>query len=69
MNALDAHNLAGATVNRIHRAHRANNVNSAKLLDVVEHKQDVSKQKTVSKAIEDMNVGSYVKGAIIDMMV
>lgn len=68
MNALDAHNLAGSTVNRIFSIHRSNDQKTGQYLELIEHKQDVSKQTTVNEAIDDLRVGNYVKGTIINMM-
>jgi len=68
MNALEAHNQAAANVNGIYNIHRSNDVKTMQHLEMVEDKQDSSKQITISEAIEDIAVGNYVKGTVIDMM-
>ena len=68
MNSLETHNQVSANINRIYRTHRSNDVKTMQHLDMVERKQDVSKQINIDEAIEDLRIGNYVKGSIIDFM-
>lgn len=68
MNSLEMHNQVSANVNRIFSTHRSNDVKTVQHLDMVERKQDKSKQININEAIDNLRVGNYVKGTVIDML-
>lgn len=69
MNSLETYNQVSANMKRIYHTHRSNDVKTMQHLDMVEKKQDVSKQINIDEAIDNLKVGNYVKGTIINMLV
>ena len=68
MNSLEAHNQITSNMTNIYRTHRSNDRKTMQHLDMVERKQDVHKQKSIHEAIEDIRLGNYLKGTVIDML-
>lgn len=68
MSPLETHNQVQANMANIYRTHRSNDNKTVQHLDMVERKQDIIKQKNIDVAIDDLKLGNYVKGTIINML-
>ncbi|MDH5547545.1 MAG: hypothetical protein OEZ43_18340 [Gammaproteobacteria bacterium] len=68
MNALQVHNYTQAVVSKLYSLQRSSEAKTAQHLRVVDVKQEVSAQKVIEGAIEDVRIGNHTKGVIIDIM-